>query len=509
MRVIEDKSAIEPYLSDESNALKASPDCVSRVFYPENHIDLTSILRGDYGGTSNCTMSGAGTGVTGSRVPLCGGSIISMERMLCAAPREGWDMIKAEYPAGRAMILVSQDRSAAIVPPGITLDMLSEMLPQDVFYPPDPTESSAQIGSTVATNASGARTFYYGPTRDWIRALMVVLANGDSIRMRRGKIRASDDGHIRFGTASGQTYDVPLPSYSMPQVKNAAGLYASPGMDLIDLFIGSEGILGIISEIEIKLAPRPSELITDVAFFGSEADALGYADDLRVLREEGIIAIEHFDANSLAFMREKETRIKESFRAAVMVEALGDRESTIDKIFESCEAHSVIDDWSGPPSDFKEFRHSLPESVNSYLRQHDSHKLATDFAVPAAHFPEMMVAYREADEAFAAKFPRPGVHTVLFGHLGDYHLHFNFIAANGPEMAFAKGLYLGLAKKVVAFGGTISAEHGVGKKSIEIDGRDVPYLQLMYGERGLADISAVKRILDPDFVLNVGNMVRE
>ncbi len=509
MRTISDRAAIEPYLSDESNAFKAPPENVSKVLLPEGVKDLRSILRGANADNIRCTTSGAGTGVTGSRVPMSGGYVISAERMLKVDVPNGWEMIERQFPVGAVRIAISRDEMLASAPPGMTLDMLTEMLPQDLFYPPDPTESTAQLGGTVATNASGARSFYYGPTRDWVSGLTVVLASGDTLRVRRGQFFAGDDNCIRFASDSGDRYEVPCPTYSMPRVKNAAGLFASPRMDLIDLFVGSEGILGVLAEIEVKLAPKPAELIADVAFFESESNALSYADDLRELRQKGIIAIEFFDANSLAFIRDKELRIKQNYSAAVLVEALGDRDETLDAILEACERYQAVDDWSGPPEEFKEFRHSLPDAVNSYVKQQQSHKLATDFAVPADGFEQIMRAYREADERFKTAFPRPGVHSVLFGHLGDFHLHFNFITRTDAEMAFAKKLYLKLAKKAVALGGTISAEHGVGKKTVELDGRQVPYLQLMFGQQGLSQIAAAKRALDPNLILNIGNMVLE
>ncbi len=168
-----------------------------------------------------------------------------------------------------------------------------------------------------------------------------------------------------------------------------------------------------------------------------------------------------------------------------------------------------MNDWSGPPEQFKEFRHSLPDTVNSYLKQNESHKLGTDFAVPEDGFEQMMMAYREADKMLKDAFPRAGVHSVLFGHLGDYHLHFNFITHTAAELAFAKRLYVKLAQKAVQLGGTISAEHGVGKKTVELNGRQAPYLQLMFGKDGLTQIAAAKRSLDPHLILNVGNMLPE
>ncbi len=509
MRIIRDPAAIEPYLTDESNAFKAPLGKVSEVLLPESVHDLASILSSANSSRTPCTVSGAGTGITGSRVPMQGGCVISLERLLTASVPSAWKAVPRDFPAGKATIAISPDDRRARVPPALTLDMLTEMLPDDLFYPPDPTESTAQLGGTVATNASGSRTFYYGPTRDWVSGLTVVLANGDTLTIKRGEVFANDDGILRFATESGQRYEVPIPTYSPPRTKNAAGLYASPHMDLIDLFVGCEGILGAFTEIEINLAKRPAELIADVAFFESEANALAYADDIRALREKGIIAIEYFDASSLAFMRDKEPRIKQNYDAAVLVEALGDRDDTVDALLEACERYEAVDDWSGTPDEFKEFRHSLPDSVNTYVKQQKSYKLATDFAVPASSFGEMMQAYRQADEKFKKTFPRPGVHTVLFGHLGDFHLHFNFITRTEPEMAFCKQLYLPLARLAVALGGTISAEHGVGKKAVEIAGREVPYLELMYGREGLEQIAAIKRALDPNLILNIGNMLPE
>lgn len=510
MRVLSDPAAIAKYLSDESNAFIAPAELVTSVSLPENIDDLQAILKKANSEKVCCTISGAGTGVTGSRVPLCGGQVISMERMLRIEPPKGWSRIEHQDPLGDVTLAVRRGSMRAKVPPGIAIETLSRiLLDNGLLYPPDPTESSAFLGSTLATNSSGARTFCYGPTRDWVTGLTVVLACGDILRVNRGDTAADDKGRLNFQTEQGKKFQVHVPAYSMPRTKNAAGLYGAPGMDLIDLFIGSEGTLGVFAEVEIKVEPDPVECVADVAFFGAESDALSYADEIRCAKKRGIVAIEYFDANSLAFIREKEPRVKQNYKAAVLVEALGKDENTVTRIVEACEKYEVIDDWSGRPGQFTEFRHLLPESINSYLKQMGSHKLGTDFAVPPASFPSMMKAYREADETFRKQFPRAGFHSVLFGHLGDYHLHFNFIAQTREEMAFAKQLYVALAKKAISLAGTISAEHGVGKKTVEVDGREVPYLELMYGTEGLDQIAAIKRALDPNLILNLGNMVPE
>jgi D-lactate dehydrogenase (cytochrome) len=139
-----------------------------------------------------------------------------------------------------------------------------------LLYPPDPTERGCFIGGTVATNASGARTYKYGPTRNYIRRLKMVLASGEIVDLRRGDIRAASDRTIRIASINAQ-----LPSYDMPATrKNASGYFVAPGMDAVDLFIGSEGTLGVICEIEARLLPKPEGLLSGVVFFANEADVL-------------------------------------------------------------------------------------------------------------------------------------------------------------------------------------------------------------------------------------------
>jgi len=507
MNITSKTEVVEKYLTDESNAFVAPPDSVSAVYFPETASDLVSILKEANNRKQQCTLSGAGTSITGSRVPMYGGIVISTERLVRADPPEGWTAIEHKSATAEVLIAINKEERLAKVPAGVSLDTLSSVLPGDLLYPPDPTEPSSFVGGTVATNASGARSFSFGPTRAWVDGLTVVLPNGDLLVVNRGETLADREGFLRFRGSSGREYEVRIPSYRMPKVKNAAGLYTAPGMDLIDLFIGSEGILGAIVDVRLRLIQRPAEILADVAFFGSEPDALAFADSARRLREQGVISIEYFDASSLHLLRDNQPRLQSGWVAAVMLELIPKTEEALDTLFELLKRHNAKNDWSGKPDQFKEFRHSLPETINSYLRQCRSHKLGTDFVVPARSFQKMMQAYRSAGEAFRKRFPRNGLHYVVFGHIGEYHLHFNFIAQTGEEMAFARKLYVKLAQEAIALGGTVSGEHGVGKKTVEIEGQPVPYLQLMYGRKGLLEIARIKRALDPNLILNLGNMV--
>ena len=173
--------------------------------------------------------------------------------------------------------------------------------------------------------------------------------------------------------------------------------------------------------------------------------------------------------------------------------------------------HNYMEDWCAISSldiqDFKEFRHALPDAVNAYLKERDSYKLATDFAVPEDRLDDMINAYNKIGEKYRASHPRDGIHYLFFGHIGDNHLHFNFITENEAERETARQLYVELAKTAVLFGGTISGEHGVGKKQFEVYGQMIPYLELMYGKKGLLAIAEIKKIFDPNLVLNIGNIV--
>jgi len=215
---------------------------------------------------------------------------------------------------------------------------------------------------------------------------------------------------------------------------------------------------------------------------------------------------------------EHEVLAGKGYGAAVYTEVVGTLDE-LDPLIAALEANDYAADWFADSSEEeleqKEFRHSLPDEVrhslpdevHSYLRRHNSQAWITDFAVPAEKFPEMLQAYHAAGAVLREKFPREGEHYLVFGHIGNYHLHVEFIAHNPEELAMAKQIYGELARQAVAWGGTVSAEHGVGKKTLTVDGRTMSYLELMYGKQGVMEIARAKKALDPNLILNVGNMV--
>lgn len=522
-------SEIAPYLTDESSAFVGSAD---RLYRPTGVSEIGEILREASELRTPVTTSGAGTSITGARVPTVGGWILATDQLrdagalfagIDSSRRVGsWERLSS----GDATILVNRDQMRARVPAGVRLSEVDEVLgPTGLFYPPDPTEMTAMIGGTVATNASGARSYHYGATRAWIEALVVVTPAGDAALLRRGEPREPGDTSGRRGMLN---LGIDLPRITIPKIdlpanlKNAAGYYLRPDMDAVDLFIGGEGTLGVVAAAEVRLAPRQLGTVTLTAFLASLDGALDLADDARSgsFGPGVVLSIEFFDASSLDLMRGTYPEIPQA-AAAVVIELSGDTDASgADKtdsphLF-GVDAHTsamwqsalsrfaTVDVWATLPNEREQmrlFRHSLPEGVNEYVRSRHG-KLGTDLAVPATRFREMVDAYEKASGE--------GIRTVLFGHLGDHHLHLNFLAESSDELARAHEIYASLAHTAIDLGGTISAEHGVGKKRINDGaGGTIPYLELMFGTEGVRAMQEVKRQIDPAWILNRGTMLPE
>ncbi|MGI5818270.1 MAG: FAD-binding oxidoreductase [Armatimonadota bacterium] len=508
MRRSSDPDVIAQYAADESNTFFA--DDVEAVVFPECEEDVAEVLREASATGTPVTVSGGGTGLTGARVATCGGLVMTMELMRHAEPRTGFLPVSATHDGIAYTLALDGDSGRAWCPPAITLDALEALLAPGLLFPPAPTERSAMIGGAVAENASGARSFMHGATRAWIEALEVVLPTGDTLHLARGDLTA-EGRTLRFTSREGAHYEVQAPSYEMPETKNAAGLFAADGMDLVDLFVGSEGLLGVVTAVLVRLIPRPT-LFSDTAFFGSEEAAIACADRLREASRGGLplLSIEFYDPGALRFMADH-PQVKPEHQAAIFTELDADDPATVDAFAEIVMETEPIDDWFADTDREREaqrdFRHTLPESVNTWLRARGTDKLCTDYAVPEAAFPAMMDAYHQACAAFLQVTGRPDSSTVLFGHIGDHHLHIDFLPADAAEEDASMEQYAFLARRAIELGGTITAEHGVGKKTLPIDGRRMPYLELMYGREGLEEIARAKLAVDPAAILNRGNMV--
>ncbi|MFP4431263.1 MAG: FAD-binding oxidoreductase [Spirochaetaceae bacterium] len=511
VRLIEETGALGRYQRDESSAFAGRS---TRALVPTDVAGVCEVLRSARQSREPVTVRAAGTSITGAPVPTCGGWVLATERIrdLESLPDPTAVIGSAEATLIRGpdySFSLLEDERLAVVPPGLRLFELSASLERyGLTYPPDPTELSAMIGGTIATNASGARSYHYGATRDWVEGLLIVFFNGRFRWIRKGDYVA--EGHTLPLPPEAGIPSIELPrDYPAIETKNAAGLCLRKGMDLVDLFVGSEGILGIVAGALLSLEDRPKRLLQTAAFFPTEDGAFSFADLLR--EKEDVLSIEYFDASSLGFMREHYPDLPTGPHSCVLFEveppdSAGGNPYPPPEYLETwtkrLRTAGSSENWSVSAEDvaaMKEFRHSLPEGINRWVSGRTG-KLGTDLAVPGDKFPELRHAY----DAVRAS----GLRTVLFGHLGQYHLHLNFLPATDQELAEARRRYLGLARTAVSLGGTVSAEHGVGKKWLnDEEGTLRPYLYFMLGSEGLRAIGEVKRALDPEWLLNPDTMI--
>jgi len=502
MQVKTEQDEIQSFLRDASNSAGGRAE---RVLVPETAEEAAAALAEAARAGTPVTVSGAGTGVVGGRVPE-GGIVLSTHRLSRVVD------VEREGTGGRA-----------VAQAGVVLgDLQRAARAAGLFYPPDPTEWSCFVGGSVATNASGARTFKYGPARRYVRRVQAALTTGDLLDLRRGECVADASGLLRVPAGGGRVIEARLPSYRMPATrKHAAGYYVEPGADAVDLLVGSEGTLGVITEVELSLLSLPAGVLSGVVFFDSEEGLLAFVREARsrsletrALAAAGAAgagaegldarALEYFDKESLMFLRERYPLVPGGAAGAVFFEQEID-ERTEDALLgawtDLLERHGALADssWFGTGeadrAEMSAFRHALPVMVNEWLARHGQRKVSTDMAVPDAAFPRMLAFYHETLRARRLKY-------VIFGHVGDNHVHVNILPRDGAEAAAAREVYGSFVRQAVALGGTISAEHGVGKLKRA-------YLRELYGDGHLREMAALKRAFDPARVLGRGNIFGE
>ena len=455
---------IQSFLSDASFIRDGHAD---RVVLPESVEEVAEALAAANRDRTPVTVSGAGTGTVGGRVPF-GGIVLATDRL---------NKIKS----------IENDR--AVAEAGVILSDFQRAVDQKgLLYPPDPTERGAFLGGTVATNASGARTFKYGPTRNYIERLKVVLASGEILDLRRGE---------------GNILKIPVPTYHRPTTrKNAAGYFVSPNGDDIDLFIGSEGTLGVICEIETRLVPKPQGLLSGVVFFANESDVLAFVAEAKN-GAVGARALEFFDNESLNFLRQRYPEVPAEAVGAIFFEQEttdSTEESTLDQWMVLLDKHhGFTDSWFATNEQdqarLREFRHQLPVLMNEWFAHYKQRKVSTDMAVPDEAFPGLFDLYKQ-------RLRSSGLRYTIFGHIGDNHVHVNILPRDENEGARARDLYVQFLKYAASVGGTLSAEHGVGKLK-----RD--YLRLFYTDDELRQMAALKKHFDPNGILGRGNIFAE
>ena len=515
------KAEYSAYLTDES---KISSQPFDFLFFPKTEAELAAVIREMSARNVPLTIAGARTGLVGGCVPK-EGALVSLE-FLDSVEAIIYDPLAEEWRV-RAQTSVS-------------LKGLDEMLkfkkfpsleqsqdptvqsqwaqfkedPNTYFYPPDPTEMSASLGGSVVTNASGARTYRFGPTRAWVRGIRVFLANGEFLDIPRGKYFASPAGRFTVYDALGKSASFNIPDYSLPKTKSTTGIFTAPQMDLVDLFIGSEGIFGIVTRVDVALIKREDK-ISIIQFLESDEQAIQLTMLLRADQRLQLDFLEFYSEHALNLLRERQVRepstvgmppLPESAHSAIFFEmSFNPRAESLDysaleETLSKCGA-TIANSWVGYEQReldrFKVFRHLIPETVNEILAERKKtfpglHKLGTDLAVPDEHLVEMWELYRDSCNASHLEW-------LAFGHIGNNHIHVNILPKDMDDLKKGLELYTVFAQKAVEFGGAVSAEHGVGKIKAK-------FFKLMFTEDQIDQMKRIKAAFDPQRIFNPGNI---
>jgi len=498
----------EDYLMDASKR----QGYADYIAFPESKEDLEDILEECISSQMKITLQGCMTGISGGAVPS-GGLVINFSKMN--------KILGMEFDGVHYYLRLQ---------PGVSLETINDRLrtrqfdtetwDQDSiavleqfkkaplqYFPPDPTETTASIGGMVACNASGACSYHYGPTRSYVEGLECITSTGNYTLTRH-------DNHIFTSSFDGQA------KVRKAGLKNVAGYFYEDGVSWLDLMIGSEGTLGLISEIVIKLVAMPSYRTGIMLFFSKNTDVLEFVKWTRgdctnptvPVFDGKLVALEYFDKNALDIVtqfKDIKTELKQMpliddrAKAALYVEIHEDDESVMMQVVEDilsvASTFSILEgcEWfaldPGDLNKLKSFRHAVPECVNMIIDgiridQPHIRKVGTDMAVSNDQA-DLMMAFYQRDLA------ETDLDYVIFGHIGDNHLHINFMPKDMVAYERANQMVALWADKVCELEGTVSAEHGIGvmKKAL---------LKKMYSSEEIDVLRDIKRYFDPDWILN-------
>jgi D-lactate dehydrogenase (cytochrome) len=500
------RQAYGEYLHDES---RLTAPRVAAIHFPATADEVAAAVRAVREAGHRAVISGGRTGITGAAVPIEAEEIISLERakrkpVVRRAPGGSW-CVHVWAGTTLAELTDALDHGLCEYPDGKP--------PGPVFYPVDTTETTAQLGGTIATNASGARTYHYGPTRSWVSWLKVVTADARILELQRGDVKADGD-LLCLRREDGSRIAVRTPDVPIPPTKHTGGYHLTRGMDVVDLFIGSEGTLGIVVEAELRLAEKPANRLFLTQFLGGDDEAVALVTACKARTDLVPLALEYLGPEAMALLRRmgrqtpayvEVSRLPENAAAAVYTELPFNDEAELDAIHDSLKAaltEAGLDpaaSWAGfterDMEEMKRLRHAMPETVNAIIGQRkglvpELHKVGTDMAVPTESLDAMMRFYRR-------RLEETGLEFVIFGHIGDGHLHVNILPKTAEELRRGQDLYMEFAREAVRLGGSVAAEHGIGRIKKK-------FLPLQFNEPDLEAMRAVKRALDPDCLLNPG-----
>jgi glycolate oxidase len=440
------KEILEKYGHDETEDLLYLPEV---VLHPTTVDEISSIMKYCNARTIPVTPSGARTGLSGGALPVFGGVALSMERF-------------------NQIIEIDEKNLQVTTEPGVITEVLQRAVAEKgLFYPPDPaSKGSCFIGGNVAENSGGPKAVKYGVTSDYVLNLEVVLPTGDVIWTGANVL------------------------------KNATGY------NLTQLVVGSEGTLGIITKIVLRLIPHPThDLLMLVPFRNAEQACEAVAS----LFQSGITpsGIEFMERDALVwtqdFTKDYTIDVKEDHAAHLLIEVDG---FDPEQLMQECEKIMVVierfdtDELLFAESKAqKDALWSLRRKVGEAVKSQSIYK-EEDTVVPRYYLPNLLHAVKSIGKKY-------GFHSVCYGHAGDGNLHVNIIKGDLTDEQWENELPLAireLFKEVVRLGGTLSGEHGIGLVQ-------KGYMDIAFSAVSLEIMRSIKKVFDPNGILNPGKVI--
>ncbi len=423
---------------DESHHTPVFPNA---VFFPENEDDLVNLLKFASEYKVPVTGYGAGSSIEGNPIPVKKGIVVDFQNM---------NKIVKVYP---------EDMMVEVEPGVLYKDLNKELRYNGLFFAPDPG-ANASIGGILANNASGTRTVKYGGTRDNVYKATAVIPGGQILTL----------GNLARKSSS--------------------------GYDLLHLFIGSEGTLGLFSKAFLKLHGIPAEMSAVVAYFNNVHSAVKTVSDI-IMSGFSPAALEFMDDNVIKMLNKSE-ELSLTEKPSILMEFHGRNktvlQSEIESVLELCKENGMTDFDSGVGIDERnriwEARHKTYEVI---LRTNPGKKaIIVDTAVPISQYPELVDFAKKATN---------NVTGYIFGHAGDGNLHAVLVANKEDTKEWSRIVEANdkIVEKGIKLGGTATGEHGVGIGKIK-------FLEMEFGINGMEIMRKVKKAIDPDNIMNLGKI---
>lgn len=443
-RVLKDERR-ENYAHDETEDLVFMPDL---VLVPGTAQEIAQVLRHCSEQGIAVTPRGGGTGLSGGALPVHGGVIISMERF-------------------NRILHIDEDNLQVTVEPGVITQVLQEaVIEKGLYYPPDPSSrGSCFIGGNLAECAGGPRAVKYGVTKDYVLNCEVVLP----------------DGHMIWTGAN--------------VLKN------STGFNLTQLMVGSEGLLGIITRIVLRLIPHPPHTVVMLVPFSDPGQACAA---VAAIFKAGITpsALEFMERDAiewtLKFRPDISIAVGPEEQAHLLIEVDGDDMDTLrregERIAAVVENYGALNILYAESAEEKNTLWKLRRSVAEAVKSNSVYK-EEDTVVPRFHLPRLLAGVKEIGQRY-------GFRSVCYGHAGDGNLHVNIIKGDLSDDVWNRELPKGIREifeLCVSLGGTLSGEHGIGYVQ-------KGYMDIAFDETQLRLMQGIKDLFDPKGILNPGKM---